>query len=808
MRRLRNPIALAGLVLAAILTMLARPAAALDPPVPGRSAPTVSVGGSELGLALPLPDSVALAVASRDHATALEGLQAVDPKSLHGNQVGDLAFLVAWEALRAAPPPRTGRPLDPRLRAAVQQIDVVRQAAHVPAPYLQLTVGELLLADGKAVEAARTLAEVRDDTPVSVRARLKQAEALTRAGATRDATKIYRALVTRPDPAPGTPEALLALANKAGDGSPAAYPYLRRLWANYPLTAQGRVAERRLAAYEAKGARYQPTADEVATRLVALMNGHAFRDVETLYQAHASAFTKPSPTACRAWYARGRSSFKRNRLTLAAQVLEPAGTRCAELTPDLGAKALYLAGKSLERRKAWADAARVYERLPELYPSVSMADDGYLLGGIAWQIAGDRDHAMALWKKQVAAYPSGDMAAEAYWRLAWNSYLGRRTDQAIRWAEKLIWEIPISADPVRVTAALYWAARWRVFPDFDHPNRLNDDPEQRTLGIEELADLCMKHPTSFYALLAANRLYALAPDRMPRVERAADRPRIKGDDPDGSPPEAVVPSAGDPSWTVRTAFMAEPAVQRGLALARLGLAKDAMAELDALDPAELTASENALIAGIMERYDWVAGHERLHHFLLHHPPSTLHTDRLQVMRLAYPNAYWDEVQEAMAASADVGRDFDPRVFHALVREESSFNPNAVSWAGARGLCQLMPRTARSIARSMGRSVTSADLLDPATNLALGARYLRQLADRYDGNLFLAVAGYNAGEGNVNRWLADHGDRPTDEFIEQIPLRETRNYVKRVLGTYQVYRAMYGPDPLFPDWSATNAQAKP
>jgi soluble lytic murein transglycosylase len=161
------------------------------------------------------------------------------------------------------------------------------------------------------------------------------------------------------------------------------------------------------------------------------------------------------------------------------------------------------------------------------------------------------------------------------------------------------------------------------------------------------------------------------------------------------------------------------------------------------------------------------------------------------------------VQEAAAGYA-----YDPRVFHGLVREESSFNPEIVSWAGARGLSQLMPATAREVARKMGTTVTMDQLFDPKTNLAIGARYFDTLSRQWNGNLFLAVASYNAGPGNVQKWLATAGDRPTDEFVERIPIRETRHYVKRVLGTFEMYRTLYDEGPIFPDWSAYMPRAQP
>jgi soluble lytic murein transglycosylase len=148
----------------------------------------------------------------------------------------------------------------------------------------------------------------------------------------------------------------------------------------------------------------------------------------------------------------------------------------------------------------------------------------------------------------------------------------------------------------------------------------------------------------------------------------------------------------------------------------------------------------------------------------------------------------------------VSADIQPSwtMIHAIARQESQFDRKIQSKAGARGLMQLMPGTAREVAGKIGVSYEGASLDDPSFNASLGSWYFGSLMTRYNGSYPLAVAAYNAGAGNVNKWLAANGDprRPGADvlaWIEAIPFKETRDYVQRVLENAVVYE-MINPRP--------------
>jgi soluble lytic murein transglycosylase len=134
---------------------------------------------------------------------------------------------------------------------------------------------------------------------------------------------------------------------------------------------------------------------------------------------------------------------------------------------------------------------------------------------------------------------------------------------------------------------------------------------------------------------------------------------------------------------------------------------------------------------------------------------------------------------------------DPLFVGALIMAESDWNPRAFSRVGARGLMQLMPDTGRRLAKNLGLTVASDDQLFNSTlNLRLGVAYLSELSRRFDGRLPLVLASYNAGEDEVNKWWARRTGDDIEEFIANIPFRETRRYVQRVYVYYADYQRIY------------------
>lgn len=162
----------------------------------------------------------------------------------------------------------------------------------------------------------------------------------------------------------------------------------------------------------------------------------------------------------------------------------------------------------------------------------------------------------------------------------------------------------------------------------------------------------------------------------------------------------------------------------------------------------------------------------------------------QRWEMAYPLEYADLI------SSDAKNDgVDPLLVHALIREESRYNADALSRAKALGLMQLMPGTAYGVAKRLAVPLSgTSDILKPEINIKLGTNYLAYTLKRFDNNALLAVASYNGGPNAVQSWFQQHrlaGNADFDWFVENIPFRETRDYVRKVFGSYWTYEELYG-----------------
>ena len=156
------------------------------------------------------------------------------------------------------------------------------------------------------------------------------------------------------------------------------------------------------------------------------------------------------------------------------------------------------------------------------------------------------------------------------------------------------------------------------------------------------------------------------------------------------------------------------------------------------------------------------------------------------IKIIYPQKYTELVDKYSAEN-----NLDKMLVYAIIKAESNFEPNITSQSGAMGLMQVMEETAREIADELGYVYEEKEnLYEPEVNIMIGTRYFANLLKAYEGNTNLALAAYNAGIGNVNKWIKEGIIKSDGSDIENIPFKETNNYVRKILRDYKIYKEIY------------------
>ncbi len=464
-----------------------------------------------------------------------------------------------------------------------------------------------------------------------------------------------------------------------------------------------------------------------------------------------------------------------NRRPEAMRLYGQAVKRCPK-TPAW-AKLWYRAGRRQNSSGTASEARALFGMVLKYAPKTTLVDDA-----LRWQARIERHagrHAQADALLRQAINHGGDMGEYASWDLVWHHYKSRRFAKAAAAAQ-------VALDAKRKPSRAYNGGRLRYWLGRAEARR---GRKGRAKAIAAWAQVVREHPLTWYGWLARLRLKAIAPKLAESAWREAQRQR--------KVPALLAANAG---------LLSDRHLLAGIELMRLGLTTSAARELGRVPWKRLAkrgkkeASAEPLMLQAL-----------LHHAVGKHNTGTSLASRdrqfarywpagenLERWRLAYPRpAGFAQAVDSAAAKSGV----DPSFVWSIMRSESRFNPRIQSPVLATGLLQLMLPTGRKMAKHMGEPgpITHQTLKQPALNIRLGVGYMARLLRRVKGQYPLVASGYNAGPHNTNKWLKKRGNMQLDEFVEAIPFRENRRYVKSVLTSTLRYATLYadGAAPKLP-----------
>jgi soluble lytic murein transglycosylase len=609
---------------------------------------------------------------------------------------------------------------------------------------------------GKYDAAAKLLAQVPEDSKLYIDARLTLGRVLRKKKDYDGAMEALSPLANRPAPLFGRnvgAEALMAIADIAVEKKDREREHeaLWRLWSLYPLSPLTKQAEKRL-----KGLK-PPVAAQVA-RAEQLIELHRNKQGLTMLEPLLPTLALPDALACRAHFAFGKGQRKERNHTKAISVLAPVVEQCQDA--DLLPRALYVLGSS----RSIVDQKRgpeTYERLAREFPGHSFADDALFFAADLYVKTGRPQLALARLEEMEKNYPQGDFLGEALFKAFWIARTGKAADGGLSILDRIEQRFAEADETYDVERARYWRARTL---------QERGDMKGAVALFEKIA---VEHPATYYGLMARAQLGEVDKERLESI----------------APQLVFSPESASP-WPLHTGPTMEkdPHFLAAVELLRMGFPEAVSSELLAVNRNGMPAEPIRLIVHLLSR----AGEERAAHAVarvsLRRDLSGRITPQTRpIWEIAYPNAYRPLI-EKHTKEAKV----EPDLLQALMREESALDPKALSWAGALGLTQLMPATAKETARLLNiKRFRVESLLEPEMNIRIGAHHLGSLVKKFDGNAPFAVGSYNAGAGAINRWRAERKGMSLDAWVEEVPIAETRGYIKRVLRSYNTYQLLYG-----------------
>jgi len=485
----------------------------------------------------------------------------------------------------------------------------------------------------------------------------------------------------------------------------------------------------------------------------------AFKDVQLLFASEPAAANQPQYLL---W--QGLSQFGTAQYYAAIQTLKPLRNAPVEIA----GQALFTVAECYRKLDNYSQFRQTAEDMETGFAKSPWWEEALFSVGNYNLVRRDLDESLAFYQRIVERFPNGARVKDSHWRVAWYTYRGGNIERAL---ELFIDHLSRFPDSEHRAAALYWVGRAQL--------RLGNPVDARQV----FQTVLQRFPTQYYGQLARAQLAAGSSQ-----ERVAYRPDLRLEKVLANISTSTRTPANVDLTPIRSGSLAD--WPRAKILADLQLFELAAQELQYRPAYGSSRTLDFHIAQLLVKAkNFVQSTGVLRRVFPDYLDLPFNALPREIWEMFYPINYENIITREATKYA-----IDPFLIMALIRQESAFNPKAVSSANAHGLMQLLPSTARRLARGMNIPRSSAARLhEPEVNIQFGMRYFSDLLKQFGGQTEKVLASYNAGEHRVESWMSEGTYADSAEFVDTIPFSETRNYVKIINRNYFFYKALYGSE---------------
>lgn len=663
--------------------------------------------------------------------------------------------------------------------AAEYYFNKIKETYKMLADHINYYLAKSLLMQGKYDLSAKNYSRIKNIYPDSIfyeKANLEYADLLYLQQKYSEAETNYESFVKNFPKSELLPYALfqLAICQEKNSKFESAFENYKKIWLNFPENEFADDAFKNITSLSDRNliGPFKPSNEQLYSRGAIFFDLYQYENAIGEFNKIIEAGKNSSLSSAlysKTLFKLGMSYFNLRDYSKSTELL----ISCYEKFPSesYADDSLYFLGRAFTSLGQEDNSISYYQKVLSKFPQGNFADDSLYRIGRIYFLRGDLESAAANYEKIINNYPGGDKIPDAYWELGWIQFKSGDYNSAKNTFQGM--KVKFKGTSIG-EEAMFWEAR--------SLQKLGENDAAANI-YKEIID---SKTYSYYAFASQRSLKSMGIEYgIPKIDNTVYpyNPKINE-----LLPEIYKDTDNNNSGSGSGQNGKFTHIDKAKELLNLEFYISATKEIEAgsgeLEQDNLSILEISTL--YLEAKDYLNSQKLIAKYFSKLKSNLNEPYKDYIYYLLYPYGFKEYIDKYSKQF-----NIDPLFVLAVIREESRFQPDAGSYAGALGLMQIIPKTGKGIASQLGiTKFENQMLLDPELSIKMGAYYLSRQLESFNQNKYYAAGAYNGGPGSMNKWISSWGDKDIEEFIEYVSYDETRNYIKKVMGSYFFYKMLY------------------